>query len=46
MLNVEYIVHLQSFVVEADSPELAKIRAIEMLRNGDQEPYIDFVEED
>lgn len=42
-MMAEYIIDLQSFVVEAENEEEARAKAIEMLRSGEETPKIDQV---
>ena len=42
---MEWIVNLQSFVVEAESEKEAYNKAIKMIQSGAETIYIDYVEE-
>lgn len=40
----EYVIHLRSFIVEADNIQQARTKGIQMLKDGTEQPTIDFVE--
>ncbi len=40
----EYVIHLRSFIVEADNIQQARTKGIQMLKDGTEQPTLDFVE--